>query len=1003
MKGFIEKLYENVKDNPDTAMLFDDVTPKGLTYSEIWERSSRVYAYLRDKGVGKEDFVLINLPRGIQPVLAMVGIWRAGAAFALVEDNYAPERIAFIRDDCGCKAEINGDVWDDIMMTESLEGYETFEPHDACYAIYTSGTTGNPKGVLHEYGNILQCVQSLNLNGKNFFESGERGALLAPLNFVASIMVLIYVLYLGGLKTYVVSYATLKNPVLLMKFFLEKRITVTFLTPSYVRMLAGKTGPFLKRIVVGSEPANNLYIKGLDIYNLYAMSESGFAVGVFPIDKAYDTCPIGKPQFELEYSIVGEDGNVVKEGDTGELIFKNEYVRGYMNLEVETEAAFVDGVYHTGDLARVNEKGDLVLLGRSNDMIKINGNRIEPAEIEAAVKTVLNLSWCAARGFEEEGGSYLCAYYKDDITFDVADVREKLSRRLPYYMIPAYFMKIDEIPLKATGKLDRKALPAPDASNFRSEYMAPRNETEEAICKGFAAVLGLTKVGIHDDFYEMGGDSLGSIQLVTECGLPGLNTGIIFRGRTPEKIAELYELSHELDDGVSPDEKNDLSLRMEHPLGTEQIYMVDYQLRTPMSTMYNLFTLFCMDKEVIETEKMVGALEKALKNHPVFFTTYSFNEDGDMIQRYTPEVFNPILIEKVTEWEFLHTIKDNLVQPFKIADQKVPHKLYRCRVFETEKNTYVFLDVHHSIFDGTSFKVFFQSLMNAYLGMDLDKDYYYLMLKKREDVMLTSFYEQSKKYYMDKYEGVNWQNYPTTDKNDRKNNELGEIVCEMGVSQAEITAVEREFRISRNEFFITCAGIAISIYNEYPDILLAWIYNGREDVEMMSSVGLMFRELPVSFRFSERISVRDVYADVHDQVQRAIEHSVYPYVDVKNHGTTSDLAYVLYQQDLRDTESLSDMGMETCDVRQNQAATQTMLDIEILDGEDGLSMLVDYAASRYDDKSMDSFKDLFIRVVKILVSNTSQEDLTYADIRKSVREKKGITGMLNGIFRRKRF
>lgn len=1003
MKGFVEKLLENFDVSPDMAMLYDEVTPKGLTYAQVKIQSARVYAYLKNKGIGKEDFVLINLPRGNQPIIAIVGVWRAGAAFALVEDNYAPERIAFIRQDCGCKTEINSDVWDEIMMTEPLEGFEETDPHDAAYAIYTSGTTGNPKGVLHEYGNIMDCLESLNLEGKPFFEPGERGALLAPLNFVASIMVIIYVLYHGGLRMYVVSYTTLKNPMLLMKFMLEKRITVTFLTPSYVRMLDGKTGPFLKRIVVGSEPANHLYLKGVELYNLYAMSESGFVVGVFPIDKSYDTCPIGRPQFELEYFLIDEDGNRVEKGQTGELCFRNTYVRGYMNLPEETAAAFVDGIYHSGDLAREDENGNMTLLGRANDMIKINGNRIEPAEIEAAVKNVLKIDWCAVRGFEEEGQSYLCAYYKDDVTFDTATVREELLKRLPYYMIPAYFMKVDEIPLKATGKLDRKALPAPDASDFVSEYVAPENETQEKICEAFASVLGLSKVGIHDDFYELGGDSLGSIQVVTESGLPGLNTGIIFRGRTPEKIAEMYEKYHEMDDGVSPEEKNDAAMKIPHPLGTEQIYMVDYQLTTPMSTMYNLFSLFRMDKNELDINQMVAALEATIKNHPVLLTTYSFNEDGEMIQRYTPEVFNPILIEKLTEWEFNNIIKDNLVQPFKIADQKVPHKLYRCRVFETEKAAYMFFDVHHSIFDGTSFKVFLATLMNAYIGMELDKDFYYLMLQRREEAKLTPFYEESRKYFEDRYEGIKWQTFPTPDKKDKSNNELGEIICDMDITQEELTNVERVYKVSRNEFFITVAGVAISLYNNYPDICISWIYNGREDVQMMSSVGLMFREMPVAFRFNDKQSIRDIYADVHDQVQKSIEHSVYPYVDEKDHGTENESAYLLYQQDLRDTGDLEDLSLEAVDVRQNQAATQTMLDIEILDGSDGLSMLIDYAASRYNNQSMEHLKDLYIKVAKVMVSNASQEDITYGEIKKTVKEKKSIGKIINSIFRTKKF
>ncbi|MCR5490936.1 MAG: non-ribosomal peptide synthetase, partial [Bacilli bacterium] len=511
----LEQLASFTAETPNNAILFDESHGKGITYAQLDDMSGRLYGYLKKQGIGKEDFVLIDLPRGVLPVIAMIGIWKAGAAWALVEDTYAPERIAYIRKDCGCKLEISAANWEEIMKCEPLAGFEKPDLHDAAYAIYTSGTTGNPKGVLHEYGNLERAIESIRINGETPFTGKDRLALLAPMNFVASVIVILKALSIHNGKTFVVSYATIKNPMALKMFFLEKRISVTFLTPSYVRMLGNTTGPFLRMLFVGSEPANNVYNKNLTLINIYACSESGFAVGVFQIDRSYETCPIGKPEVDTKITLIGEDGKEVPEGETGELCFENPYVRGYMNLPEESAKAFVNGIYHTGDLARKDENGNYVLLGRSGDMIKINGNRIEPAEIEAAVKNVLGVDWVAARGFEESNKSYLCAYYTQEVSFDPNQVRQELMKRLPYYMIPAFFIKIDKAPLKANGKLDRKALPKPDASDFKTDYVAPTNETEEKICKAMAIVLKVEKIGIHDDFYELGGDSLGSIQVLT--------------------------------------------------------------------------------------------------------------------------------------------------------------------------------------------------------------------------------------------------------------------------------------------------------------------------------------------------------------------------------------------------------------------------------------------------------------------------------------------------------
>ena len=383
--------------------------------------------------------------------------------------------------------------------------------------------------------------------------------------------------------------------------FLEKRIGCTFLTPSYVRKLGGQTGPFLKMLVVGSEPANNIYLDKVDVYNVYAMSESGFAVGIFKIDKPYTTCPIGKPQFDLEYMLLDEDGNPIPDNEIGELCFRNEYVRGYMNLPEETAKAFVNGIYHSGDLAKKLPDGNLVLLGRKNDMIKINGNRIEPAEIEAAVKKTLGIDWVAAKGFENGSRSYLCAYYTADVEIDAEKLRAELLKKLPYYMIPSYYIHIDYVPLKPNGKFDRKALPEPEYLDLSAQYAEPTNETERALCDAFAKVLELERVGIHDDFYEMGGDSLRSIEAIVEVEneLPGLEASMVFRGRTAENIAKLY-LENHIEGGKSDDELNAEVMKMPHKLTAEQLYMFDYQLYTPMSTMYNLFSMMKFDKDMFE-------------------------------------------------------------------------------------------------------------------------------------------------------------------------------------------------------------------------------------------------------------------------------------------------------------------------------------------------------------------------------------------------------------------
>jgi len=970
----LDRLEEYTQRDPLAPVLFDETYTKGINYHQLDEMSGRVYAWLKQQGIGREDFVLINLPRGVLPVIAMIGVWKAGAAWALVEDTYPADRIRYIREDCGCKIELNAADWDAVMCTEPLAGHVQADPHDAAFAVYTSGTTGNPKGVLHEYGNLERAILSIRENGEPLFTDKDSIATLSPMNFVATIIVILAALNVFRGKNYIASYETIKNTAALARLFLTKKITITFLTPSYVRMLGGKKTPFLRMLFVGSEPANNTYVPGLDLINIYACSESGFAVGFFRIDKSYGTCPIGHPEVDTRIFLLDEDGNEVADGETGELCFEDPYVRGYINLPEQTEKAFIDGFFHTGDLAQRDAAGNYVLLGRRDDMIKINGNRIEPAEIESAVKAALGIDWAAARGFEEGGKSFLCAYYTADVSFDENELRAELGRRLPYYMIPSHFLKIDEVPLKANGKLDRKALPRPEAGDFESNYAAPETDLQEKLCQAFEKALGLGRVGIRDDFYELGGDSLSAISLISECDLPNLTTTEIFLGRTPEKIADLYEKKIAESGGKSADDRNAEALAKPHPLTAEQLYMVNYQLYTPFSTMYNLYTMMKFDKELYDIEKTCEVMKQVIKAHPALQTTYYWTEDGILMQKYDPASFEDLHVEHLTEFE-MKFVKDTLVYPFKI----IGGRLFRCRVFETEKAGYVFFDVHHSLFDGTSFKVLMDSMEKAFMGQPIEQDYYYMMLADREKDKHTAFYEESRRYFEERYDGIEWSEYPLVDHRSRSN-EMGEIFAELEIEQTQLQDIEKSYRISRNEFFITVTALAIFIYNNRPDIKISWNYNGRESIEYMTSVGLLFRELPVGIHFSNDRTIRDVFSDVQDQVRKGIEHCCYPYVDFKGEVATGESAYLLYQQDLRDTDTLESAGIEVVDVRQNQAASQTILDIEILDGSDGLEAMIDYSASWYEEKSIQKFTRIFAGVAQLIAQHDGQTDLTVQEI-----------------------
>lgn len=374
------------------------------------------------------------------------------------------------------------------------------------------------------------------------------------------------------------------------------------------------------------------------------------------------------------------------------------------------------------------------------------------------------------------------------------------------------------------------------------------------------------------------------------------------------------------------------------------------------------------------------ALELSIKSHPALLTKYTFDEDGEIVQTYDASLMPEITVEKISEFD-LKILRDNLVQPFKMIDSR----LFRCRVFETEKAAYMFFDVHHTVFDGTSFKVLMNGIAQSYMGLSIPKDYYYLTLKKREDAALTPFYEESRKYFEENYDGDDWVTFPPIDRKTREN-EFGQIACEMGVTSAELGVIEKRFKVSRNEFFITVAALAVSLFAGKPKVKLSWIYNGREDVKMMNTVGLLYRDLPVAFCFDRSQNIADIFADAHRQVQKAIEHSCYPYVENNSIAVEDDVAAVLYQRDSRDAGDLDGMEIETVDIHQNNAASQSVLDIEILDSDLGLHLSLDYASSRYERSTMDRFCKLFMRITAVLVHADGAEYITVKGLRDEVQK-----------------
>ena len=956
---FFDVWQKHLEKRANEVFLVDVGRNLKYTLKESDEITGKVYAYLKSKGIGKEDFVHINLPRSAAIILANLGVWKAGAAFVITEDTLAPERIEYIKKDCSCKLTIDINVWEEILNCQPLTGYEKTDEHDAAFAVYTSGSTGNPKGVLLEYGVIKAMAYARGWTENSYDEPINKYAFIIPFNFVGYELDVIPFIY--RLKCfYVMPYSIAKNPSKFVEYCKINQIRSAHIVPSYLRVLGDKLKGVMDLIYTGSEPAIGVYIDGVTIINNYAMSEIAIFVSTFVLDKKYDSAPpIGKIDKGIPYRLIDEDGKDIKDGSIGEICLAAPYTRGYINLPEMTKKTFIDGYLHTGDLARRLPDGNVVIEGRSNDMIKINGNRIEPAEIEAAFKRITKINWCAAKGIIEPKHSYVCLYYKDDIDFDEDEINSKMQEFLPSYMIPTYYMKIEEIPLNPNGKMARKALPIPKINNFKDKYVAPRDEIERILCDSFAKVLNIPAetVSIKDDFYKLGGDSISTLQAVMNTDKLDLTVKEIFKFKTVEKIAAFIRerMSNQTE---SLDVQLEKELHIPHKLNAMQTKILDYQLYKVKGTMWNLPTLHRFDKS-IGAEKLKKAMKEVIKAHPALSFIIKFNDNYEPEFEYKPEMNPEIEIKHTTEQQ-LREIEKTLIQPFKLINSP----LFRCTIFETEEYVYLFFDLYHIIGDGGTIYVFLDDLEKAYFNEPLEKDYYVLELanieKNKKNI------QQYKKYFEKNYSGIDWYSIPEPDFKSRENllkNWEGIIP----IKESDLEKAAKKNNDSRNVISIAAALLALSKYSGKNDVLTNWIYDNRTTKLSKHYVGLMIKTLPVGVHLDKIKNNKELIDEVKKQVNEGIQNSDFDYFTEYEHVYENDCMEINYLGNINYDEVANRINCEYIEVERQDHSAAARFDVELQDTNDGVYVNVYYLSSIYKDENVDRFMKLYCEAFEDLV------------------------------------
>ncbi|OCK60431.1 non-ribosomal peptide synthetase [Bradyrhizobium sp. LMTR 3] len=546
-RSFIEQFEAQVRQSPNgIALVFGD---EALSYGALNVRANWLARRLRDRGVGTDVVVGLALDRGVEMMVALFAVLKAGAAYLPLDPDYPAERLAHMLRDSGAAlvltqrtlleqfAPVLEETGAEAWLLDENDGGESGDaanlgiavhPESLAYVIYTSGSTGLPKGVMIRHDAVTNFLATM--TEQPGMTAKDRVLGLTSLSFDIAVLELWLPLTIGA-RVVLADRAAAHDPSRLKAMVAKHGVTMIQATPSTWRMLLDHDGPSLPscRVLCGGEAlppdlARRLVAQAGEVWNLYGPTETTVWSARHRLDAKDDRPVLGGPIGNTTLHILDNDLNLAPVGVAGELYIGGAgLARGYWRRGALTAERFIPDpfgksgarLYRTGDVARWRADGVIEYIGRADHQVKIRGFRIELGEIEARLLQQAGVRSAVVVAREIGAARQLVGYVSGDASLDAAKLKTALSSTLPDYMVPPRIVVLDRLPLTPNGKIDRKALPAPDQLATSTEHVAPRTPAEVVLAAIWADLLRQPNIGVTDNFFELGGDSLIAVQLVS--------------------------------------------------------------------------------------------------------------------------------------------------------------------------------------------------------------------------------------------------------------------------------------------------------------------------------------------------------------------------------------------------------------------------------------------------------------------------------------------------------
>jgi amino acid adenylation domain-containing protein/non-ribosomal peptide synthase protein (TIGR01720 family) len=743
-----------------------------LSYAELNLQANRLAHYLQNLGVRPEVTVALCMENSLELITGLLAILKAGGAYLPLDPTQPAPRLAAILTDAQItivltqqhllkvlpsqtvRAICLDSDWDKDATDHEPSPISSVTPANLAYVIYTSGSTGQPKGVQVSHQNLAHSTQA---RQDYYARPADSFLLLSPVSFDSSIAGLFWTLCQGG--RLVLPPRRFQQDINQALSLIEKEcITHLLCLPSLYALLLERAQPTqltsLSCVIVAGEacPASLVAqhyrtLGGAALYNEYGPTEGTVWCTVhhceaLPLDAPV---PIGRPIANAQVYLLDGQLQPVPVGAVGELYLGGTgLARGYLNRPDLTAARFRPNpfssmaggrLYRTGDLARYLPDGKIVFIGRADGQVKLRGYRIELGEIEAALRALPSVKEAAVLLRADQGSAPRLVAYLAGLVgreFDLSTLRVQLQQWLPDYMVPAAFVVLDRLPLTSTGKIDRRALPLPEQVETAgaSNYVAPRTATEQALAEIWAQVLGRDRIGIHDNFFQLGGDSIRSIQVLARANERGFVFTLHQFTQHPT-IGELAQLVTKPTAGCSGSpqtmpfglisvedrEKLPADLADAYPLTKLQLGMLFHSAYTTDSvTYYDTVSLHL--RAPFDYEGLQQSLNQLVKRHPALRTSFDFTSYTEPLQLVHQTAALPLELADLTN---LSEVEQEVeIAAWIQAEQRrkfdwTSGPLLRCQAHRRSEATFQFAyTCHHAILDGWSAAVMMSELFHIY-------------------------------------------------------------------------------------------------------------------------------------------------------------------------------------------------------------------------------------------------------------------------------------------------